>query len=68
MCRILDDLQWDPIDPIDSLEEILACREETASLDGTYLPVFSRLLLNQNDKQKKQLEWSRGHAKPKMAH
>jgi hypothetical protein len=52
MCRILDDLQWDPID---SLEEILACRGETASLDGTYLPVFSRLLLNQNGKQKKQL-------------
>lgn len=52
MCRILNDLQWDPID---SLEEILACGGESASLDGTYLPVFSRLLLNQNEKQKKQL-------------
>ncbi|KAJ5834216.1 NACHT and WD40 domain protein [Penicillium robsamsonii] len=52
MCRILNDLQWDPID---SLEEILACRGENASLSRTYLPVFNRLLLNQNEKQKKQL-------------
>ncbi|KAF7528447.1 hypothetical protein PCG10_000291 [Penicillium crustosum] len=52
MCRILNDLQWDPVD---SLEEILACRGESASLHGTYLPIFSRLLLNQTEKQKKQL-------------
>ncbi|KAJ5687581.1 hypothetical protein N7536_010200 [Penicillium majusculum] len=52
MCRILNDLQWDPVD---SLEEILACRGESASLHETYLPIFSRLLLNQTEKQKKQL-------------
>ncbi|KAJ5961138.1 NACHT and WD40 domain protein [Penicillium vulpinum] len=52
ICRIISDPQRDPTD---SLENILTCQGKSGSLDGTYLPVFSRLLLDQNGKQKKQI-------------
>lgn len=52
VCRTFEDHQWDPVD---SLNEILAHRSEGSQLDGTYLPVFDRILRNQSDKRKKQL-------------
>lgn len=52
VCRVFEDPQWDPED---SLTEILNNRNEQSQLDGTYLPVLSRLLHNQSEKQKAQL-------------
>ncbi|KAF7502641.1 hypothetical protein GJ744_005416 [Endocarpon pusillum] len=44
ICRILEDDQWDPVD---SLSEILTHQTDNSKLDGTYLPVLNRLLMNQ---------------------
>lgn len=52
MCRLLDDPQWDPVD---ILNELLERRGEGSHLDGTYLPVLHRLIVNQSEKQKNQL-------------
>lgn len=52
ICRIFEDPYWDPVD---SLTEILAHRNDGSKLDGTYLPVLDRLLDGQSEKQKKQL-------------
>jgi hypothetical protein len=52
ICRILGDLNWDPIE---SLSEILTHQHEESWLGGTYLPVLNRLLINQTDTKKQQL-------------
>ncbi|KAL2803394.1 putative wd40 protein [Aspergillus granulosus] len=49
VCRILEDPQWPPSD---SLREILSHQNSKSNLDGTYLPVLNRLLLNQNGARK----------------
>ncbi|KAA8641922.1 uncharacterized protein ATNIH1004_010861 [Aspergillus tanneri] len=45
VCRIFEDPQWHPAD---SLNEILSHQSDNSRLDGTYLPVLNRLLINQN--------------------
>lgn len=52
MCRVFKDPQWHPAD---SLEKILLHQNGTSQLDGTYLPVLNRLLLNQSDARRQQL-------------
>lgn len=57
ICRILEDSYWDPEE---SMNEILSYRSDGSSLDvskldGTYLPVLNRLLVNQGDKERKQI-------------
>jgi hypothetical protein len=52
VCRIFEDPQWHPTD---SLREILAHRSDNSNLDGTYLPVLNRLLIDQNGTKKKKL-------------
>ncbi|KGO75648.1 NACHT nucleoside triphosphatase [Penicillium italicum] len=52
ICRIFEDPHWDPID---SLDEILAQRNDVSKLDRTYLPVLNRLLNKQSEKQKRLL-------------
>ncbi|KAJ6107986.1 NACHT and WD40 domain protein [Penicillium sp. IBT 18751x] len=51
-CRLLEDPQWDPVD---SLAEIFAQRNDTSQFDGTYLPVLNRLLKGQSKNQEKKL-------------
>lgn len=51
-CRLFEDPHWDPVE---SLAEILAHRIDGSKLDGIYLPVLSRLLNGQSEKQKRQL-------------
>lgn len=48
VCRIFKDLQWDPMD---SLAAIFA-GSEGSKLDGTYLPVLNRVLVNQSGQEK----------------
>lgn len=50
--RIFKDPYWDPVD---SLTEILAHRDNVSNLDRTYLPVLNRLLSRQNGRKEKQL-------------
>ncbi|KAB8236407.1 purine and uridine phosphorylase [Aspergillus alliaceus] len=52
VCRILEDPQWHPAD---SLKEILSHQNDKSNLDGTYLPVLNRLLVNQNGTRKLKL-------------
>jgi hypothetical protein len=52
VCRIFEDPQWHPAD---SLSEILSHQSDNSNLDGTYLPVLNRLLINQNGAKKKKL-------------
>jgi hypothetical protein len=52
ICRVLEDPYWDPIG---SLAEILAHRHDQSNMDRTYLPVLDRLLIGQNERQKKKL-------------
>ncbi|OQE36875.1 hypothetical protein PENCOP_c011G00746 [Penicillium coprophilum] len=51
-CRLFEDPHWDPVE---SLAEILRYRIDGSKLDGIYLPVLSRLLNGQSEKQKRQL-------------
>ncbi|RJE17766.1 NACHT domain protein [Aspergillus sclerotialis] len=51
-CRMLEDPQWDPVD---SLAEIFAHRNDTSQFDGTYLPVLNRLLKGQSKNQERKL-------------
>jgi hypothetical protein len=49
VCRIFGDPHWDPVD---SLAEILAHRNDGSQFDRTYLPTLDRLLQGQSKKQK----------------
>jgi hypothetical protein len=51
-CRLFQDPHWDPVD---SLADILAYRNEGSKLEGMYVPILNRLLQKQSEKQKKQL-------------
>jgi hypothetical protein len=51
-CRLIEDPQWDPVE---SLAEILADRNDGSHFVGTYLPVLNRLLDGQSKKQEMQL-------------
>jgi hypothetical protein len=51
-CRLFQDPHWDPVD---SLADILAYRNEGSKLEGMYVPILNRLLQKQNKKQEKQL-------------
>ncbi|KAK1146567.1 hypothetical protein N8T08_002997 [Aspergillus melleus] len=52
MCRVLEDRRWDPNE---SLKEILNHQEESSKLDGTYLPVLAKLLLDLHPNKKARL-------------
>ncbi|KAJ5890788.1 NACHT nucleoside triphosphatase [Penicillium subrubescens] len=51
-CRLFQDPHWDPVD---SLADILAYRNEGSKLEGMYVPVLNRLLQKQSKKQEEQL-------------
>ncbi|KAJ5234280.1 NACHT and WD40 domain protein, partial [Penicillium citrinum] len=52
ICRIFEELDWDPAD---SLSSIFTQQDDRTRLTGTYLPVLDRLLNRQNKNQKEQL-------------
>jgi hypothetical protein len=52
VCRIFEDSHWDPVESLDTL---LTRRADGAQMNGTYLPILDRLLVNQSAQQKEQL-------------
>lgn len=51
-CRLFEDPHWDPVD---SLAEILAYRNEGTKLEGMYVPILNQILYKQSKEQGKRL-------------
>lgn len=52
ICRLLQDHN---LDPAECLTEILKYQNQESQLDGTYLPVFDRILVKYNEDRKKKV-------------
>lgn len=52
ICRLLQDHN---LDPTECLTEILKYQNQESKLDGTYLPVFDRVLVKYNEEKKKKV-------------